>query len=143
MASGLVLVVDDEPDIRSTVKEILEDEGYQVVVAENAAVARELRRSTRPDVVLLDIWMPDLDGIEVTPVGLEDVSTYPALIAELLRRGWSPEDVKQVAGLNVLRVMRQVEAVAARLQKERGPSLAQIEVLDHWSTRPPWQGPVK
>ncbi len=85
----------------------------------------------------------DLDGISVTPVGLEDVSTYPALIAELLRRGWSPEDVKQVAGLNVLRVMRQVEAVAARLQQERGPSLAQIEVLDHWSTKPPLNGPVK
>jgi DNA-binding NtrC family response regulator len=65
MASGLVLVVDDEPDIRSTVKEILEDEGYQVVVAENAAVAREVRRSARPDVVLLDIWMPDLDGISL------------------------------------------------------------------------------
>jgi two-component system, NtrC family, nitrogen regulation response regulator NtrX len=65
MASGLVLVVDDEPDIRSTVKEILEDEGYQVVVAENAGAAREARRSARPDVVLLDIWMPDLDGISL------------------------------------------------------------------------------
>ncbi len=65
MASGLVLVVDDEPDIRSTVKEILEDEGYQVVVAEDAAAAREARRSARPDVVLLDIWMPDLDGISL------------------------------------------------------------------------------
>ena len=85
----------------------------------------------------------DLDGIEDTPVGLEDVSTYPALIAELLKRGWTPEDVKKVAGLNVLRVMRQVEAVAARLQKERGPNTAQIEVLDGWSTKPPWEGPVK
>jgi DNA-binding NtrC family response regulator len=65
MASGLVLVVDDEPDIRSTVREILEDEGYQVVVADNAAAAREARRSARPDVVLLDIWMPDLDGISL------------------------------------------------------------------------------
>ena len=65
MASGLVLVVDDEPDIRSTVKEILEDEGYQVIAAENAAAAREARRSARPDVVLLDIWMPDLDGISL------------------------------------------------------------------------------
>ena len=65
MSSGLVLVVDDEPDIRTTVKEILEDEGYQVVVAENAAAAREARRQLRPDVVLLDIWMPDLDGISL------------------------------------------------------------------------------
>jgi membrane dipeptidase len=85
----------------------------------------------------------DLDGIEDTPVGLEDVSTYPALMAELLKRGWTPEDVKKVAGLNVLRVMRQVEAVAARLRSERGPNTAQIEVLDGWSTKPPWEGPVK
>lgn len=63
MAVGQVLVVDDEPDIRSTVKEILEDEGYRVVLAENAAAAREARRSVRPDVILLDIWMPDIDGI--------------------------------------------------------------------------------
>lgn len=85
----------------------------------------------------------DLDGIEDTPIGLEDVSTYPALVAELLKRGWKPDDVKQVVGLNLLRVMRQVEAVAARLQKERGPNVAQIEVLDGWSTKPPWQGPVR
>jgi membrane dipeptidase len=85
----------------------------------------------------------DLDGIEDTPVGLEDVSTYPALIAELLKRGWKPEDLKKLAGLNVLRVMRQVEAAAARLQKERGPNTAQIETLDHWSSKPPWEGPVK
>jgi membrane dipeptidase len=85
----------------------------------------------------------DLDGIEETPVGLEDVSTFPALIAELLRRGWKPEDAKKVIGLNVLRVMRQVEAVAARLQRERGPSIAQIEILDGWPTPPPWTGPVR
>ena len=65
MAQGRVLVVDDEPDIRSTVKEILEDEGYEVVVAADAAAARDLRQGARPDVVLLDIWMPDLDGISL------------------------------------------------------------------------------
>ena len=65
MSSGTVLVVDDEPDIRSTVKEILEDEGYEVVLAANAAEARETRLRLRPDVVLLDIWMPDLDGISL------------------------------------------------------------------------------
>jgi membrane dipeptidase len=83
----------------------------------------------------------DLDGIDATPIGLEDVSTFPALIAELLRRGWSAEDVKKVAGLNLLRVMRQVEEVAARLQRERGPSVAQIEILDGWTQPPPWSGP--
>jgi membrane dipeptidase len=72
----------------------------------------------------------DLDGISVAPSGLEDVSTFPALIAELLRRGWSDADARKVIGANVLRVMREAEAVAARLQAERGPSLATIEELD-------------
>jgi membrane dipeptidase len=72
----------------------------------------------------------DFDGIPSVPAGLEDVSTYPALTAELLRRGWSDDEVKKALGLNVLRVMRRVEAVAARLQKERGPSVATIEALD-------------
>ncbi len=58
-----ILVVDDEPDIRVLLKEILEDEGFTVTVAENAAQAREARRARRPDLVLLDIWMPDTDGI--------------------------------------------------------------------------------
>jgi membrane dipeptidase len=72
----------------------------------------------------------DLDGISVAPEGLEDVSTFPALIAELLRRGWSDGDARKVIGTNVLRVMREAEAVAATLRTERGPSLATIEELD-------------
>ncbi len=72
----------------------------------------------------------DFDGITGTPIGLEDVSTFPALLAELLRRGWREDDVKKVAGLNVLRVMRATERVAARLQQEVGPSTARIEDLD-------------
>ncbi len=63
-------------------------------------------------------------------MGLEDVSTYPALLAELLRRGYSDEDVKKVAGLNLLRVMRRVEKVAAGLQRKTAPSEALIEELD-------------
>ncbi len=58
-----ILVVDDEPDIRRLVCEILEDEGYQVATAENASVARELKKSKSPNLILLDIWMPDTDGI--------------------------------------------------------------------------------
>lgn len=72
----------------------------------------------------------DFDGIDSTPVGLEDVSTYPALTAELLRRGYAESDIKKVLGLNVLRAMRAAERVAAKLQKERGPSPALIEQLD-------------
>ncbi len=58
-----ILVVDDEPDIRTLLKEILEDEGYLVSVAENAAEARAARRQQRHNLILLDIWMPDIDGI--------------------------------------------------------------------------------
>lgn len=56
------------------------------------------------------------------PEGLEDVSRFPHLFAELIRRGWSDDDLKQLAGGNILRAMREAEAVAARLQKERPPS---------------------
>ena len=62
---GHVLVVDDEPDIRALVTEILGDEGYEVVSADSAESARELRRARRPDVILLDIWMPGMDGISL------------------------------------------------------------------------------
>jgi membrane dipeptidase len=72
----------------------------------------------------------DFDGIDSTPVGLENVSTYPALTSELLRRGYKDDEVKKILGLNVLRVMRQVEKVSARLQRERGPSPVLIEQLD-------------
>jgi len=54
----------------------------------------------------------DFDGITEVPVGLEDVSKFPDLIAELLRRGWSEQDVRKVAGLNALRVLRVTEQVA-------------------------------
>jgi membrane dipeptidase len=73
----------------------------------------------------------DFDGISTTPVGLEDVSTYPALFAELARRGWTQAELEQLAGRNVLRVMEQAERVAARLQKERAPSTKTIAELDH------------
>jgi membrane dipeptidase len=50
------------------------------------------------------------------------VSTYPALLAELLRRGYTDEDIRKISGVNVLRVMRNVERVSRTLQSERGPS---------------------
>src|ERR1700710_1486598 len=58
-----ILVVDDEMGIRALLSEILTDEGHTVEVAENAATARLVRERIRPDLVLLDIWMPDVDGI--------------------------------------------------------------------------------
>jgi two-component system, NtrC family, nitrogen regulation response regulator NtrX len=63
MTGQHILVVDDEPDIRSLVHDILEDEGYSVTTAEGGEAARKARRVRRPDLILLDIWMDDVDGI--------------------------------------------------------------------------------
>ena len=63
-------------------------------------------------------------------MGLEDVSRFPYLFAELIRRGWSDGDLRKLAGRNVLRVLRQAEATAARLRREREPSTRTIEQLD-------------
>ena len=65
MNPGYILVVDDEPDIRRLMQEILEDEHYKVTAVENAADAREAVKKQRPDLVLLDIWMPGTDGISL------------------------------------------------------------------------------
>ena len=65
MAIAHILVVDDEPAICQLVRDILVDEGYEVTIAENGEQARQARRQRRPDLVLLDIWMPDIDGISL------------------------------------------------------------------------------
>jgi len=72
----------------------------------------------------------DLDGITTVPTGLEDVSKYPMLFVELLRRGYQDEDIRKIAGKNVLRVFEKAERVAQRLQKQRPASDARIEELD-------------
>jgi DNA-binding NtrC family response regulator len=63
MGAAYVLVVDDEPEIRNLVKEILEDEDYEVALAADGQSARKVLRERRPALILLDIWMPDVDGI--------------------------------------------------------------------------------
>ena len=68
----------------------------------------------------------DYDGISTVPVGLQDVSTYPALFTELARRGYSQQDLQRIAGLNLLRAMREMEATAARIRTRRGPSLLDL-----------------
>lgn len=67
-----ILVVDDEPDIRHLLQEILEDEGYEVAVAENGEAARKAYRKREPSLILLDIWMPDVDGITLLKEWIED-----------------------------------------------------------------------
>jgi membrane dipeptidase len=72
----------------------------------------------------------DFDGIGALPIGLHDVSTYPALLAELSRRGWSDADLRKVAGENILRAWAEAETVSNRLRRERAPSTQTIEELD-------------
>lgn len=68
----------------------------------------------------------DFDGMTAVPAGLEDVSTFPALFAELARRGWSDDELTKLAGGNFLRVLRRAEATARTLQADHGPSDARI-----------------
>ena len=72
----------------------------------------------------------DFDGISRGPAGLDDVSTFPALFAELSRRGWSEDELAMLAGENLLRVIREAEAAARVLSRQRPPSTATIEELD-------------
>jgi len=73
----------------------------------------------------------DLDGITETVVGLEDVSKFPALFAELARRGWTDADLAKLASGNVMRVLAEAERVSAKLRASTKPSNATIEQLDH------------
>jgi membrane dipeptidase len=77
----------------------------------------------------------DFDGITSVVQGLEDVSKYPDLTAELLKRGYTDQDIKKILGLNILRVMREAERVSTELHKKRGPSTATIEQMDKAGTK--------
>jgi membrane dipeptidase len=79
----------------------------------------------------------DFDGITDAPQGLETVARYPDLVAELVRRDWSPADIAGALGDNLLRALAAAEQVAARLQGQRQPSAATIGGLDHGPTTTP------
>jgi two-component system nitrogen regulation response regulator NtrX len=112
MANARVLVVDDEPDIRQTVRDILEDEGYVVDTAESAAAARDARRLQRPDLVLLDIWMPDLDGI--------------SLLREWNERGGLPCPVIMISGHGTVETAVEATRLGAWDFIEKPISLAKL-----------------
>ena len=66
-----ILIVDDEKDIRESLGDILIDEGFNVFLAKNASVAIKYKKKQKIDLILLDIWMPDIDGISFLKVGLK------------------------------------------------------------------------
>jgi len=72
----------------------------------------------------------DYDGVDALPAGLEDVSSYPALIDALLNRGWSEQDCSKLTCGNLLRVLQEAESAAATLQAARPPSAARMADLD-------------
>ena len=96
-----------------------------VVVADVADHIDHIRRVAGVDHVGLG---SDFDGIPDAPVGLEGVDKFPAVLAELARRGWSDDDLGKVAGGNILRALAEAERVATRLQVVEAPSLADLPV---------------
>jgi membrane dipeptidase len=101
----------------------LRDAGPRATLADVADHIEHVRKVAGIDHVGIG---GDFDGIGETPTGLDDVSSYPRLLAELARRGWSDAELRKLAGENILRVMTQAEAVAARLAKEKPASNARI-----------------
>jgi membrane dipeptidase len=108
---------------------------FERVEREHAAVAGPKPKATLADVADHIEYAAEVAGVDHVglgcdfagvqmPEGLEDVTRYPHLIAELVRRGWKDEDLKKIAGLNFVRALRQAEEVAARLSKERPASTA-------------------
>jgi UDP-3-O-[3-hydroxymyristoyl] N-acetylglucosamine deacetylase len=80
MPRGKILIVDDEPEIRSSLMGVLKDEGFQIETAQDAEQCLEKVRSTKPDVVLLDIWMPGRDGVQIIPELKEINPLLPVII---------------------------------------------------------------
>jgi membrane dipeptidase len=99
----------------------------KVSLAEVADHIEHVRRVAGIDHVGLG---SDFDGIPVAPTGLEGVDKYPDLLAELMRRGWTDEEVAKLAGENILRVLADAERAAERLRLSRKASEATIEELD-------------
>ena len=69
----------------------------------------------------------DFDGIDSTPLGLEDVSTFPSLFVELSKRGWTEQELMKLAGQNVLRAWSEAEVRASQIQRDEEPSIATLE----------------
>jgi membrane dipeptidase len=117
---GLVMVTFVPGSVRPSRRP--QRQGHRATLAEVADHIEHIRDVAGVDHVGLG---SDFDGMTAVPQGLGDVSTFPALLAELARRGWSDEHLARLAGGNLLRVLRRVEATARALQASRGASTAE------------------
>ncbi len=140
MTTKEILVVDDEVGIRELLSEILFDEGYQVHVAENAAQARQFRLKQTPDLVLLDIWMPDTDGLSLLKEWVaQDLLTMPVVMMsghgtietalEATRIGAADFLEKPIALQKLLKTVATVMQQGLKIEKQKIETAAQIERL--------------
>lgn len=138
MTTKEILVVDDEVGIRELLSEILFDEGYQVHVAENATQARQFRQKQTPDLVLLDIWMPDTDGLSLLKEWVaQDLLTMPVIMMsghgtietalEATRIGAADFLEKPIALQKLLKTVATVMQQGLKIDKQKIETAAQIE----------------
>jgi DNA-binding NtrC family response regulator len=138
MATKEILVVDDEIGIRELLSEILFDEGYQVHLAENAQQAREFRMNKIPDLVLLDIWMPDTDGLSLLKEWVaQDLLTIPVVMMsghgtietalEATRIGAADFLEKPIALQKLLKTVATVMQQGLKPEKQKADLIAPIE----------------
>lgn len=138
MTTKEILVVDDEIGIRELLSEILFDEGYQVHLAENALQAREFRLNKVPDLVLLDIWMPDTDGLSLLKEWVsQDLLTMPVVMMsghgtietalEATRIGAADFLEKPIALQKLLNTVATVMQQGIRPEKQKTAPVMQID----------------
>jgi DNA-binding NtrC family response regulator len=141
-----ILVVDDEMGIRELLSEILGDEGHVITTAENAQQARELRASSAPDLVLLDIWMPDTDGVTLLKEWQRDgVLTMPVIMMSGHATIDTAVEATRIGALNFLekpislqKLLKAVQQGLSRGQEHtRPPSFHARPTLASVSSEPP------
>ena len=135
MAAKEILVVDDEIGIRELLSEILFDEGYQVYVAENAGQARELRSQHEPDLVLLDIWMPDTDGVSLLKEwGEQGLLTMPVVMMSGHGTIETAVEATRIGAVDFLEkpiaLQKLLETVAKAIQQGASPIVPQLHARE-------------
>lgn len=131
MGSKQILVVDDEIGIRELLSEILYDEGYQVQLAENAEQARAFRNQSEPDLVLLDIWMPETDGVTLLKEWVEqDLLTMPVVMMSGHGTIETAVEATRIGAVDFLEkpiALQKLLGTIARVLKEGAPKLQAMQ----------------
>ncbi|MGL5985400.1 MAG: response regulator [Burkholderiales bacterium] len=127
MPGNQILIVDDEIGIRELLSEILQEEGYSVRLAENANEARKQRNQHRPDLVLLDIWMPDTDGITLLKEwGNNGQLTMPVVMMSGHATVDTAVEATRIGAVDFLEKPIALQKLLATVQKALRPSVAQL-----------------